>query len=223
MFDGSAGWDYVTSLWFGRVLQDCGFLWYEEPMREFDLGSYTKLCDKLDIPVLAAETSDGCHWNMATWIQMGALDMTRVNTYYKGGFTGAMKIAHLSDSHGMRCQVHGMGLANAQLCAAIRNNDYYEQLVIDEEQIDGLEEARAARDRRRRPQRLERAGPRPRGRLGACRARRGGDGLADARGGARASARSRASPPGARLGRRRRQSLRQPVLGLLTCCSRACS
>ena len=138
MFDGSAGWDYVTSMWFGRVLEDCGFLWYEEPMREFELGSYRKLCDALDIPVLAAETSDGCHWNMATWIQMGALDMTRVNTNFKGGFTGSMKIAHLSDSHGMRCQVHGMGLANAQLCAAIRVNDYYEQLVINEEQIDGL-------------------------------------------------------------------------------------
>lgn len=138
MFDGSAGWDYVTSMWFGRVLEECGFLWYEEPMREFELNSYRKLCDALDIPVLAAETSDGCHWNMATWIQMGALDMTRVNTNYKGGFTGSMKIAHLSDSHGMRCQVHGMGLANAQLCAAIRINDYYEQLVINTEQIADL-------------------------------------------------------------------------------------
>ena len=38
----------------------------------------------------------------------------------------------------MRCQVHGMGLPNAQLCAAIRNNDYYEQLVISDEQIDDL-------------------------------------------------------------------------------------
>ena len=122
-----------TSLWFGRVLEESGFLWYEEPMREFELGSYRKLCDALDIPVLAAETSDGCHWNMATWIQMGALDMTRTNSFFKGGFTGAMKIAHLSDCLGMRCQVHGMGLANAQLCAAIRNNDYYEQLVINDQ------------------------------------------------------------------------------------------
>jgi L-alanine-DL-glutamate epimerase-like enolase superfamily enzyme len=38
----------------------------------------------------------------------------------------------------MRCQVHGMGLPNAQICAAIRINDYYEQIVICEEQIDGL-------------------------------------------------------------------------------------
>jgi L-alanine-DL-glutamate epimerase-like enolase superfamily enzyme len=138
MFDGSAGWDYVDALEFGKAIQDLGFLWYEEPMREFHLGSYAKLCDKLDIPVLAAETSDGVHWNMASWIEAGALDMARVSTFYKGGFTGAIKIAHLAESFGMRAQVHGMGLENAQLCAAIPNNDFYEQLVMNEEQIKGL-------------------------------------------------------------------------------------
>ena len=138
MFDGSAGWDYVDALEVGLALQDLGFLWYEEPMREFYLGSYTKLCEKLTLPVLAAETSDGVHWNMASWIEARALDMTRVSSFYKGGFTGAMKIAHMSESFGMRAQVHGMGLENAQLCAAISNNDYYEQLVMNEAQINGL-------------------------------------------------------------------------------------
>ena len=139
MFDGSAGWDYVDALEVGRVLQDQGFLWYEEPMREFYLGAYAKLREKLDIPILAAETSDGVHWNMATWIENKALDMTRISTVMKGGFTGSMKVAHTSESFGMRAQVHGGGRENAQLCAAIANNDYYEQLVINEEQIKGLD------------------------------------------------------------------------------------
>ena len=138
LFDGSAGWDLVTSLWFGRVLEECGFYWYEEPMREFDLGSYARLCDDLDIPVLAAETSDGCHWNAATWIRDGALDMMRTSTAFKGGITGAMKVAHLAESHGMKAQVHGMGFGNAQICGAIPNNDYYEQLVMSTEQIRDL-------------------------------------------------------------------------------------
>lgn len=140
MFDGSAGWDYVDAMRVGQALQDEGFLWYEEPMREFHLGSYAKLCDKLDIPILAAETSDGVHWNMASWIEAGALDMTRVSSFYKGGFTGSMKIAHMSEAFGMRAQVHGMGLENAQICAAISNNDYYEQLVMNEDQIRGLKD-----------------------------------------------------------------------------------
>ena len=138
MFDASAGWDYVTALWFGRALEDAGFLWYEEPMREYDLPSYTQLCADLDIPILGAETSEGVHWNIATWIQTRALDMVRTNVGSKAGYTGALKIAHLAEAHGMRAQVHGMGWHNLQLCAAISNNDYYEQLVINEEQVKGL-------------------------------------------------------------------------------------
>jgi L-alanine-DL-glutamate epimerase-like enolase superfamily enzyme len=138
MFDASAGWDCSTSLWFGRVLEHEGFYWYEEPMREFELRGYTKLCDALDIPVLACETSDGAHWNAVTWIQDGALDMMRTNPNMKGGLTGALKIAHLAESHGMKAQVHGQGFAHAQLCGAIPNNDYYEELVISTQRIRGL-------------------------------------------------------------------------------------
>jgi L-alanine-DL-glutamate epimerase-like enolase superfamily enzyme len=77
------------------LLEEYGFYWYEEPMREFDLTSYGKLANSLDIPVLAAETSDGVHWNAATWIDMSALEMVRASSFYKGGLTGALKIAHL--------------------------------------------------------------------------------------------------------------------------------
>jgi len=139
MYDGSAGFDYVDTLRLGLALQAEGFLWYEEPMREHYIGHYARLRDKLTIPILAAETTDGAHWNMASWIEAGALDMTRISAAFKGGITGSMKIAHLAESFGMRAQVHGMGHANAQLCAAVPNNDYYEQLVINERQIRELE------------------------------------------------------------------------------------
>ncbi len=138
MFDGSAGWDLTQSMEVGRALEGEGFLWLEEPMREFELMSYKKLCDALDIPILGAETSDGCHWNAATWIQMGALDMMRTNPNFKGGLTGALKVAHLAESHGMKAQMHGMGYGQAHLSAAIPNNDYYEQLVMNTDQIQGL-------------------------------------------------------------------------------------
>jgi L-alanine-DL-glutamate epimerase-like enolase superfamily enzyme len=69
--------------------------------------------------------------------------MTRIGAYDKCGITGSMKIAAMSESFGMRTQVHGMGLENAQLCAAISNNDYYEQIVINEDQIRGLSQLEA--------------------------------------------------------------------------------
>lgn len=140
MYDASAAWDLITAVQFGRVLEDEGFVWYEEPLREADLVSYTRLCADLSIPVLGAEVTEGAHWNAATWIHLNALDMLRTSPYMKCGITGGIKVAHLAECFGLRAQVHGSGFASLNLCAAIPNNDYYEQLVVNQEQIDSLRE-----------------------------------------------------------------------------------
>lgn len=129
MYDGSAGFNPYEALYLGRALEEAGYYWYEEPMREFSLGAYHRLCEDLDIPVLAAETSDGCHYNVADFIQHGAADMVRTSVHYKGGITGAMRVAHLADAFQMTAEVHGGGPANLQICLAIRNNSYYETLI----------------------------------------------------------------------------------------------
>ena len=130
MYDGSAGFDPYESLYLGRALEEAGYLWYEEPMREFSINAYKRLCEQLDIPVLAAETSDGCHYNVADFIAQGAADMVRTSYFYKGGITGALRVAHLADSFQLSAEVHGMGEENTHLCLAIRNNHYYESLVM---------------------------------------------------------------------------------------------
>ncbi len=133
--DASALWGYTDALWFGRRLEELNFAWYEEPMREFDLESYAKLCADLDIPILACETPDGAHWNAAEFIRRGALDIMRTSTHYKAGLTGGVKVAHLAESHGMNAEVHGGGPANLHLALGIPNNTYYEDLVISVEQV----------------------------------------------------------------------------------------
>ena len=130
MYDGSAGFDPYESLYLGRALEAADYLWYEEPMREFSINAYRRLCAQLDIPVLTAETSDGCHYNVADFIAQEAADMVRTSSDYKGGITGALRVAHLADSFQLSAEVHGMGVENIHLCLAIRNNHYYETLVM---------------------------------------------------------------------------------------------
>lgn len=130
MYDGSAGFDPYEALHLGRALEEADYLWYEEPMREFSINAYRRLCTQLDIPVLAAETSDGCHYNVADFIMQGAADMVRTSWFYKGGITGALRVAHLADSFQLSAEVHGMGVENTHLCLAIKNNHYYETLVM---------------------------------------------------------------------------------------------
>nr|WP_280521375.1 enolase C-terminal domain-like protein [Paenibacillus mangrovi] len=132
MYDGSAGFDLQQSIRLGKHLEEVGFLWYEEPMREFNINNYRKLCRELTIPVLSAETSDGCHYNAADFIVQEAADLIRTSTHYKGGITGALRIAHLADAFGMKAEIHGGGLPNLHLACAIPNNTAFEILVYAE-------------------------------------------------------------------------------------------
>ena len=129
MYDGSAGFDLLDAVYMGRVLSDANYLWYEEPMREFSIGAYQRLGERVDVPLLVAETSDGAHMNTADFIASGCATAVRTSSVFKGGITGALRIAHLADSFLLRAEVHGGGLAATHLCMSIPNTTYYESLV----------------------------------------------------------------------------------------------
>ncbi|MFI6597594.1 enolase C-terminal domain-like protein [Nonomuraea sp. NPDC050536] len=129
MYDGSAGFDFADALYVGQALSEAGYTWYEEPMREFSVTAYRWLAERLTIPLLVAETSDGAHMNVADFIMAGTAGYVRTSAQYKGGITGAMRVAHLADSFQLRAEVHGAGIVNAHLCMAIPNTTYYESLI----------------------------------------------------------------------------------------------
>ena len=130
MYDGSAGFDLPDAIYLGRALADAGYLWYEEPMREFSVTAYKRLAAAVAVPLLVAETSDGAHMNSADFIAAGAVTFgVRASTQLRGGFTGAMRTAHLADAYHLRAEVHGPEIPNRHLCMAIPNTTYYESLV----------------------------------------------------------------------------------------------
>jgi L-alanine-DL-glutamate epimerase-like enolase superfamily enzyme len=129
MYDGSAAFSPYEALHVGQACQDAGYRWYEEPMREFSISAYRRLCDQLAIPVLAPETADGCHYVAAEFIHAGAADMVRTGFDFRG-ITGSMRVAHLADAFQLTAELHGGGLPNRHLAAAVRNNSYYEAMVL---------------------------------------------------------------------------------------------
>ena len=129
MYDGSAGFDLIDAVYLGKVLGEANYAWYEEPMREFSVNAYQRLGERVDVPLLVAETSDGAHMNTADFIASGCASAVRTSSAFKGGVTGAMRIAHLADAFQLRAEVHGGGLLNAHLCMAIPNTTSYESLV----------------------------------------------------------------------------------------------
>ena len=130
MYDGSAGFDLPDAVYLGRALTAAGFLWYEEPMREFSVTAYGQLARAVGIPLLVAETSDGVHMNTADFITAGAATFgVRAGTQMRGGITGCMRTAHLADAFRLRAEVHGPEVTSRHLCMAIPNTTYFESLV----------------------------------------------------------------------------------------------
>ena len=129
MYDGSAGFDLPDAVYLGHALSDAGYLWYEEPIREFNVTAYKWLAERVRVPLCVAETSDGAHMDTADFIAAGAASFVRTSAELRGGITGAMRTAHLADAFRLRAEVHGPGLNSQHLCMAIANTTYYESLV----------------------------------------------------------------------------------------------
>jgi L-alanine-DL-glutamate epimerase-like enolase superfamily enzyme len=130
MYDGSAGFDLPDAVYLGHALADAGYLWYEEPMREFSVTAYRALAAVARVPLLVAETSDGAHMNSADFIAAGAATFgVRTGASTRGGVTGSMRTAHLADAFRVRAEVLGGDLAAHHLCMAISNTTYYESLI----------------------------------------------------------------------------------------------
>ena len=129
MYDGSAGFDLLDAVYLGDALKDAGYLWYEEPMREFSVTAYKRLSERGVAPLLVGETSPGAHMNTGDFIASGCASAVRTSSGLRGGITGALRTASLADSYLLRAEVHGGGLPNTHLCMSISNNTYYEALV----------------------------------------------------------------------------------------------
>lgn len=132
MYDGSAAFDLPDAVYLGGALAEAGYTWYEEPLLEHSITSYEWLAERVSVPLLVAEVSRGSHRNSADFLMSGCASYVRASWFFKGGVTGAMRIAHLAEAFGVRAEVHGGpsgGLAARHLCLAIPNTTSYECVV----------------------------------------------------------------------------------------------
>lgn len=137
MTDPVADYSLEEAIRVGRDLEKLGYHWFEEPFRDFELAKYAKLCAVLDIPIAGTETTRGGPWGVAQAIHFNAVDIVRADVSWKAGVTGTLKIAHLAEAHGMRCEIHCttmgfMDITNLHVSCSIKNCEYFELLIPEE-------------------------------------------------------------------------------------------
>ena len=159
MLDPTWAYQYPEALRVGKVIEELGFHWYEDPLADDDIYNYVKLKQQLSIPILATEYAPGGFTAFAPWIIAQATDFLRGDVAVKGGITSLVKTAHLAEAFHLNFEIHHGGnslnnVANLHVIMAIRNTEFFEVLLpagaqkyglIDDIEVDanGLVHARS--------------------------------------------------------------------------------
>ena len=130
MHDAVQQYIVTDALKLGRVLQEQGYFWFEEPLRDYDLIGLKKLSEALDLPIAATEYLPGTIYSTSQFVAQQAVDIVRASVPWRGGITDMLKVARLAESFGMNCEITSVGAMNgfvhAHVIGAIRNCTYFE-------------------------------------------------------------------------------------------------
>lgn len=125
---------FADALAVGKACDEQEFLWYEDAYRDGGTAhhGHRTLRERLDTPLLQTEHTRRLE-EKANFLQAEATDFLRADPVYDGGITGAMKVAHLAEAHGIDVEFHAPGPARRHCIAATRNTNYYELALVHPE------------------------------------------------------------------------------------------
>ena len=131
MLDSMWAYRYPDALRVGRAIEELDYYWYEDPLVEEDIYNYTKLHQKLDIPIMSTEYAPGRYYGMTQWITEQATDILRGDVAITGGITPLVRLCHLAEGFNMNCEIHHGGnslnnVANLHVTMAVPNCEFYE-------------------------------------------------------------------------------------------------
>jgi L-alanine-DL-glutamate epimerase-like enolase superfamily enzyme len=103
-FDANNGYSIGGAIRVGRVLEELGYWWLEEPVQHYHVKAMGEVAQRLDITVSAGEqtyTLSGLADLIAAGVRMVQPDIVKM-----GGVTGLMRSAALAQAHGVELVPH---------------------------------------------------------------------------------------------------------------------
>ncbi len=122
---------YMDALFVGRACDEADYFWFEDPYRDngISITGQKRLREQLKTPIVGSEYLRGLEIK-ADFLLRGGCDMIHADPEYDMGITGAMKLAHFSESLGLDIQMHACGPAHRAVISALRNTHFYEMALI---------------------------------------------------------------------------------------------
>ncbi len=108
LFDPVQRYNRFEALRVGRLLDELGYVSFEDPIPTTDIEGLIELRRALDLPIEVGEFITSVH-GYGDYILRGALDIVRLIADNVGGISGSMRVGLLADAFGLPCTPHNWG------------------------------------------------------------------------------------------------------------------
>lgn len=108
MADSNHAFDLPEAIKIGRVLEEEGYSWFEEPLAPEHASAFRQLADKIDVPIATGECEQ-TRWGFQSLLSSGGVQVAQPDLAYCGGPTEALKIRSIASSHGVNVVPHCWG------------------------------------------------------------------------------------------------------------------
>ncbi len=106
--DANSSYDVPNALRIGRMMEDNGYAFYEEPVEFDDLWGTKQVADTLKIPIAMGEQEASLR-RYAWCIENRAMDIMQPDMHYFGGYIRCTKVARMSAAAGINLVPHMSG------------------------------------------------------------------------------------------------------------------
>lgn len=108
MADSNHAYDLPEAIEIGRVLEECAYAWFEEPLSPQHPGQFRQLANKIDVPIATGECEQ-TRWGFKDLLDHGGVHIAQPDLAYCGGPSEALKIRAIASSFGIRAVPHVWG------------------------------------------------------------------------------------------------------------------
>ena len=131
MVDANQVFSLAEALRRGRVFEQLGCTWFEEPLRADDTSGLAELARLLDIPIASGENNAGKR-QFRELFERRAVDIVQPDLRRAGGFTECLEIGLMADAFDVPYASHGGGVHLHSL-AALPNTLFMESGLLHED------------------------------------------------------------------------------------------
>ena len=128
MVDANQVFSANEALRRGKVFEELGCYWFEEPLRADDVDGMAELSRQLAIPIAAGENSYGKR-HFRTLFERRAVDIVQPDLRRAGGFTECLEVGLMADAFDVPYASHGGGV-HLHLLAALPNTLFMESGLL---------------------------------------------------------------------------------------------